>query len=375
MVKILFMIHDLSVGGAEKVLVNLLNNMDCDKFDITLIALFGGGVNEQYLKEHIRYRYIFRKMFPGNSHLMKLFSPEFLHRRFVKEEYDIEVSYLEGPTSRIISGCKNKNTKLISWIHTELHTKGCAARSFRNYEESKKCYERYDQVVGVSEYVKSDFTSIYPTITGVQVLFNTNETSQILSQKEENVEKNIFNCEEFKIVGVGKIIANKGFDRMARILKRLRGEGYPVHWYALGTGNEQKNIEKYLCENNLEEYFTFLGYQTNPYKYMSKSDLFVCASYAEGFSTATTEALIVGIPVCTVNVSGMKEILGNNNEFGIVTDNSEEDLYRGIKSLLDNKDLYDYYKKQANIRGKTFNTEKTVKEVEKMFFRVGKDIN
>ena len=68
------------------------------------------------------------------------------------------------------------------------------------------------------------------------MLFNTNETAQILSKKEENVEVGLFSVDEFKIIGVGKIIANKGFDRMARILKRLRDEGYPVHWYALGVG-------------------------------------------------------------------------------------------------------------------------------------------
>ena len=74
----------------------------------------------------------------------------------------------------------------------------------------------------------------------------------------------------------------------------------------------------------MESTVTLLGYQTNPYKYVAGCDLFVCSSYAEGFSTAATEALIVGTTVCTVEVSGMKEMLGENNEYGIVTENSEE---------------------------------------------------
>ena len=114
MVKILFMIHDLSVGGAEKVLVNLVNNMDKNRFDVTVISLFGGGVNEQFLNESIRYKAIFAKSFRGNSKLMKILSPEKLHTLFVKETYDIEVSYLEGPSARIISGCPEKATKLVS---------------------------------------------------------------------------------------------------------------------------------------------------------------------------------------------------------------------------------------------------------------------
>ena len=106
--------------------------------------------------------------------------------------------------------------------------------------------------------------------------------------------------------------------------------------------------------------------QANPYKYVAKCDLFVCASYAEGFSTAATEALIVGTPVCTVEVSGMKEMLGENNEYGIVCDNNEDSLYESIKELLDSPDKLNYYTEQAKKRGKDFNTYHTVKAVEEM---------
>ena len=111
---------------------------------------------------------------------------------------------------------------------------------------------------------------------------------------------------------------------------------------------------------------SFLGYDTNPYKYVVRSDLFVCCSLSEGFSTAVTEALIVGTPVCTVEVSGMKEMLGENNEWGVVTENSEEALYQGIKELLDHPAMLAQYKEKAAEREKIFNTESTVKAVEDM---------
>ena len=157
MKKLLFLIHDLGQGGAEKVLVNLVNNMDTEKFDITVMALFGGGVNEQFLKPHIRYQTVFSRSFPGNSHIMKLLTPQQLHKLFIKEKYDIEISYLEGPSARIISGCPYENTKLVSWIHVEQHTKERAAGSFRSYKESENCYYRFDKTICVSESVKNDF--------------------------------------------------------------------------------------------------------------------------------------------------------------------------------------------------------------------------
>ena len=124
-------------------------------------------------------------------------------------------------------------------------------------------------------------------------------------------------------------------------------------------------MERYIRANDLQEAVTLLGYQTNPYKYVSKCDLFVCASFAEGFSTAATEALIVGTPVCTV-----EEMLGEHDEWGIVTENSEEALYQGIKDLLDHPDKLTHYKEKAIERGKTFSTENTVRAVEDMMLKL-----
>ena len=80
MQKILFLIHDLGHGGAEKVLVNLVNNMDLTKFDITVMALFDGGVNRQFLRPEIKYKACFKHTVPGNSKLMKLLSPKHFHK-------------------------------------------------------------------------------------------------------------------------------------------------------------------------------------------------------------------------------------------------------------------------------------------------------
>lgn len=367
--KVLFLIHDLGVGGAEKVLVNLVNNMDRSKFDVSVTALFG-GVNEQFLKPDIHYRAIFSRSFRGNSRIMKLLSPKQLHRLFVKETYDVEVAYLEGPASRIISGCSDFETKIVSWIHIEQSSAEDAACSFRSVREAVNCYNRFNRIIGVSKEVRRTFLKELPVKVPMQVLYNTNESAAIVQQSKEAVDDGLFQDGEIKLVGVGKLLKHKGFDRMARIVKRLDSEGYPVHLYALGVGPLRDELERYRVENHLEGKITLLGYQTNPYKYVAKCDLFVCASYAEGFSTAATEALIVGTPVCTVEVSGMKEMLGENNEYGLVVENNEEALYQGIKKLLDAPELLKHYKKKAEERGKMFSTEKTVRAVEEMLLKL-----
>lgn len=368
--KVLFLIHDLEHGGAEKVLVNLVNNMDKTKFDITVMTLFDVGVNRQFLSPDITYKSCFSRMPRGNSHLMKLLSPRQLHRRLIKEKYDIEISYLEGPCARIVSGCPNESTKLVSWIHIEQKTKECGAKSFRNYKEALECYNRFHQIVCVSEAVKKDFVTIFPVHVPVDIRYNTNESKKIIELAKEEVELELFSEDEIKLVGVGKLLKNKGFDRIERIVHQLVKEGFPVHLYILGIGPEKEHLEKYAKENGMEDKITLLGYRTNPYKYVSRCDLFVCASYAEGFSTAATEALILGVPVCTVEVAGMKEMLGENNEYGVVTENTEEDLYNGIKEMVSSEVLMEQYKEQAMRRGKEFSTERTIKVVEQMLLAI-----
>ena len=364
MIKVLFMIHDLGQGGAEKVLINLVNNMDRTKFDISVIALFGGGINEQFLRPEIHYRVIFPKMIPGNSHIMKLFAPRQLHKWFVKEEYDIEISYLEGPAARIISGCENKKTKLMSWVHCTMNSKSDVAESFRNIEEAENCYNVMNKMLFVSEGVRKAFLENCGYKGNTDVLYNTVESNKIIKMSKEDVNE-IFN-EKIGLIAVGSLKPVKGFDRLLKVVKKLHDEDYPIHLYILGVGPQRKELEQFIQDNFLSEIVSLLGYKTNPYKYVAKCSLFVCSSLSEGFSTAVTESLIVGTPVCTVDVSGMRELLGNNNEYGIVTENDENALYKGIKSLLDDRGLLEHYRQQAKYRGNKFETRSTVTAVEEM---------
>lgn len=366
MKKVLYLIPNLAHGGAEKVLVNLANNMDKTKFDVTVQTLFDVGVNRQYLNSDVKYIGGFKRMPRGNTYVMKLFSPEKLFKYFIRDNYDIIVSYLEGPTARIVSGCTNPNTKLVSWIHIEQHTKELASKSFRSYKEALDCYSKFDRTVCVSDTVKDDFESIFDTKKPVEVLYNTNESEIIKKLSDEKVNDVNFSKDIINVISVAKIVPSKGYDRLIKIHKKLIEENIKNHIYILGIGEEKEKYEKYLTENNLTDTFTFLGYRDNPYKYVKKADLYVCSSRREGFSTAVTETLIVGTPVVSTNCSGAYELLGENNEYGIVTENNEDALYEGIKKMLTTPDLLEAYAVKAKERGKAFSTEKTVKAVEEM---------
>lgn len=364
MSKVLFLIHDLHHGGAEKVLVNLVNHMDHTKFDVTILALFGGGVNEQFLSPQVHLIHGHSHSIPGNSHIMKLFSPRQLFRHYIKEKYDIIVSYLEGPSARIVSGCPDDGTKLVSWIHCTMKSKMEISVGFRNFEEATICYQRFHSSIFVSEEVKKLFCDRIP-VCRPQVLYNTVDSKKILEAAGEAVESPMPK-DKYKLVAVGKLEHVKGYERLLQIHKRLlMQDQLSIHTYFLGEGSEQTCLQDWVESNGLQDSVTFLGYQTNPYQYVAACDLFVCSSYSEGFSTAATEALIVGTPVITTRVSGMQEMLGDN-EYGVITENDEEALYQGIRDMLITPGKLKHYKEKAKERGGYFSTEQTVLAVEKM---------
>lgn len=366
MKKVLFFIPNLMHGGAEKVLVNLVNNLDKDKYDITLQTIFDEGVNKKYLKEDIKYKYVFKYLFRGSTTIFKLFSPKFLYSTLIRDKYDIVVSYLEGPTARIISGCPY-DSKKISWIHTEIKDINILSNGFRNVKEAKESYSKFDKIICVSNNVKEEFLKISGLDSNnMDVLYNTNETDYILEKSKELVDDINFDKNTINICSVGKIIGVKGYGRLAKVHKRLKDENLNHHIYILGKGEDQKKIEKYLIENNLKDTFTFIGFRDNPYKYVSKCDLFVCSSLREGFSTAVTESLIVGTPVVSTLCSGAHELLGYENEYGIVVENSEEGIYEGLKKLLSDKELLMHYTHKAKERGRKFSKKNTILAVENL---------
>lgn len=368
--KILFLIPNLKHGGAEKVLVNLVNNLDREKYDVTVQTLFDVGVHKKALLPHIKYRAVFPREFRGNNRLFQLFPASFLWRHMVKGTYDIAASYLEGPTSRILSGCLAPETKRVAWLHIELNTPALASLGFRNQAEAQRAYLGFDRVIAVSQRVKECFLENIGAEIPVAVLYNTNETEQILQKAQIPVEDPRFQTDEITLCSVAKLMKTKGFDRLLSAHSRLLKEGYPHRVYILGIGEEQRALEQKITEYGVQDSFLLLGFQENPYQYVSRCDLYVCSSRREGFSTAVTEALIVGTPVVSTDCSGARELLGDNDEYGLVVENSEEGVYQGMKRMLSDPPLLAHYKEKAKERGAFFHKEKTVRAVEDMLDRL-----
>ena len=134
--------------------------------------------------------------------------------------------------------------------------------------------------------------------------------------------------------------------------------------WIIGVGEEEEKLKKYIKDNRLQN-VKLLGYQQNPYKYIKKADFFVCSSITEGFSTVVSEAVILEKKIITTECSGMREILGENGEYGILVENSEEALYKALKENLMTED-FKIKEEQIKKRKKLFNLEYLTKEIEQL---------
>lgn len=395
MKKILFLIHTLGVGGAEKVLVNLVNNMDASQYDITVMTVINTGAFIEKLNPNIKYKYMFSlpkilkkeksqnkdsgSLLNKESMLKNILSKIYqfiwrympcqkIYQKFIKEKYDYEVAFLEGIPAKIIAESTNLKAVKISWIHVDLINETKSEKFFKNLEEEKNTYQKFNHIVAVSEIVKQQFSKKFSFDSQkIMIKYNPIDDKEIKRKAQEGIEEQK-QRKEFLMCTVGRLSKQKGYDRLVRVAKRLADDKLSFQLWIIGVGPDDETLKKYVQENLLEDRIVFLGYQENPYKYIKQADLFVCSSRAEGYSTAVSEACILGIPIVTTNCSGMKEILGTENQFGKIVENKEEDLYKGIYEIITNPKLYEQYKNNMTKQSAYIKSlSESVRNIEEIF--------
>ena len=372
MKKILIFVDSLNEGGVSKVLLDLLENINKEKYDITVMTLYNQGVYIDEVRKYVKYKYCFNiPAANGNSLKAKLYRkywggmlrlPEsFMYRWFVKEKYDIEIAFMHGWSTKFISGSNNRASKKIAWVHVDLVTWNRVDGIFKNLEHHKKAYSKFDEVLCVSQTVKEGVEKKY-NVKNARVLYNPISREKILKLSNEEIDDIKFSS-KFKLISVGRLSEQKGYNRLLRIFKKLKNDGLDIELILVGNGNKYNELNEYIVENKLEKDVTILGFRENPYKYVRASDLFICSSISEGFSLVIGEAMAIGVPIVSVDCPGPNEVLGFG-KYGKLVNNNEEDLYNGIKEMINNRALYKKYKNKANERGKMFSINKFINKVE-----------
>lgn len=363
MKKILFGITSLTIGGAERVLVDLANEL-CNDYDITIFTIYPNGEFEKSLSNKIKLKSLYNKRYNELSKIQKVFVPlkvwinkNQIYKKYIKENFDVEIAFLEGPITRLIS-VKNSGTKKVAWIHNDI------SRVFGNNLKSKikrhideKIYNKFDELVFVSKDNKKSFEKIYKNnAVKKEIIYNYINSENILKKSNDEIPE-IFAEDELNFVTVARLVEQKGIDRLIRVHSKLIKENLKHKIWVIGDGPEYKKLESLVDINSVKDTFKLLGKRENPYPYIKKADYFCLLSYFEGYGMVLEEAKILGKDILITNTAAREAVEGY--EYATIIENNENDIYKVLKEkILKGKDAINKSEKT-----KDYNNEDIIQKI------------
>lgn len=379
--KILIRIGSLRHGGAEKALINFLKNIPSDKYEIDLlINLYSGQyikdvpawVNLYYLikgemittnRPHEipvkAFRVLYQKMF--------LWFPALLYKFILKnKKYDVEIGAIHGMYKDILSS-PLKDSKKIIWIQNDIF-------SLKEFTPDViREFFKFDKILVISNKLEEGMLKHAQNENekkSIVKIYNPIDRNDTLEKAHIAVDDMPFTESSDPVfVSVGTVYPQKGYDRLLQVHKRLLDEGLKHNLLIIGDGYDLENIQAQLETLNVQKTARMLGYKSNPYPYMEKSDFYVMSSRHEGYPTIIAEALILKKPVSATDISGIRDLL-QDGKLGIITPNSGDGIYDGMKKFLINRDLAEQYKKEIAHTELPFVLEKSVQHIQEIIDHV-----
>ena len=241
----------------------------------------------------------------------------------MNDKFDKEIAFLVGLPSEIVKNSPNRDSKKIAWVHAEV-----TKEDKITYLKYKNIIGFFDEIVGVSDKSIKVFEKTFPESKGkVKLIYNYIDDKKI--KRKAELEKANFNDKKINFLSVGRLVNEKGFDRILHIAKKFEKN---VDFYIIGDGILKNEFKTFIRNNNIKNVF-FLGLKRNPYPFIKLADVFLLSSRSEAYPTVLLEALILNKKILATDVPGVKEIL-HNYDNKIIVSNNDDSIENGINLLL-----------------------------------------
>ncbi|MEC2056053.1 glycosyltransferase [Peribacillus psychrosaccharolyticus] len=357
---ILFVLNNLNCGGAEKALISLLETIDYSMYNVDLYLFKHEGIffnkipkRVKLLKEPFEYKYfdmpikkaligciqkgrvdiglsriragyIFKREKNNAICTQKIWKYVSKSLKSVNKQYDVAIGYLENHP---IYFCIDKviATKKIGFIHNDYDKLGMDPDIDMDY------FCKLDNIVTVSEECANILKQRFPMFSHkVEVMYNIVSPNMINNMA---LEKVAMNFKGVKLVSVGRLTYQKGFEMAVEACKSLVESGHDIQWYIIGEGEDREKLEKMIEEYHLKGIFILLGLKENPYPYINQADIYVQPSRFEGKSIAIDEAKILHKPIIATNFSTAKDQLMDKKN-GLIVEMDSTSIFEGIKKII-----------------------------------------
>ena len=349
MEKVIFGITGLTLGGAERVLVDIVNKL-VDKYDITIFTIYANGELESELDKRVHLKSLYNFRYDSLQGIKKflipikvLFNKKKIFKEYVdNDEYKAQIAFLEGAITRIFSVKTKKKTQKIAWVHNDISKVfGRGPKSKIKRIIDRNTYEKYDTLVFVSIDNLDKFNKVYddmllPHEKVVNNYINSQRILDLAKKEIKKEDKNLFTDKTLKIVQVSRLVEQKAIDRLIKVHAKLIKEGVEHNIYIIGNGPLKEKLEKQIKENNVSKTFKLLGARENPYPYMKAADVVSLFSEFEGYPMVIEEAKVLNKYILATNTA-TREALINYSKNSQVVENNEEGIEKAIKFAVKNK--------------------------------------
>lgn len=365
MKKILIVIHDMRIGGAQKSLLSFLQSLaaaEPEAAEIDLLVIdpagefygqvpefvnllpppnalrwLGSAFSKTLLREHFSWGSLYGqccwlvrktlKWFPKALNLQQRLWYSWQPRIPEPEaHYDAAIAYMDGVPGYFVMD-KVKADKKYLWVHSEYQKQGYDPAFDRVY------YEKADGIITISSHCKACISREFPDLTDkIHILENILSSRDILEKSREGDPAEFAGKQCLKLLTVARLNPQKGVDLAVEAAKELQREGVSFLWLVAGDGPERQTLQVQIDTLGLQDCFQLLGSRENPYVYMRCCDILVQPSRVEGRSIVLDEAKILCKPIVAANYTTVSDSL-THGKTGWVTDMTPQALAQGILKL------------------------------------------
>lgn len=340
----------MAVGGIETVLLNLLNTLDKEKYNIDLVLYYPRGefidkipnwVNVIPVWNETKHKDFWKDIIMSRNVVKRVLKNLLVNNLTVKhfvsnKQYDVSISFSGYHIFSNAFAAKSNAKKKLIWVHTDF------AKQFEIREEFKKQFKKiykqykyFDKIVCVSKSVCDEFKKFKPELSDkLDYCWNIIKKREYPDTNENIQLQNGFNC-----ITASRLVKTKGIEKLIDIAKMIKRDNLNCHLYVAGDGPLRLWAEEQIKENDLKNTITLLGNVINLVSVFKQCNLYISPSDLEGLPTVILESLLEGVPVIATPIAGSIDIfeyMAPPNSMLLSKDSTSESIYESLKTVLDN---------------------------------------